>query len=331
MLNSNNLSSIFFLMALLLFPSCDNGAVKNSSAKTKAETISKSDAKSKSKKVCDRDTDFVSETGHKFAARSGAALTDIFKTAKAKDFEAFMKIGADPYIQHSPDMKDGWEPVWKLTTERPPGFSSKQIKWIGRNGMLDNGNFLLMLREVDRADGTPPSKIVDLMRFDSEGKYAEHWDIRQALSKKTKSGNSETGAASKFVNNPVDYAEAEEEKNKKRAVKYLNSAFNQGELPKALKEFAYPEYVQHNPMIPDGIKPLIGASESGKLSNHCYDIKYVLAQNDLVVVYSKLTEGEKINAVIDIFRIRDGKMVEHWDVVQAVPDDKEMPHSNGMF
>lgn len=311
---------VFF--TVLILASCNSGE-KKGEANTNSAT--------KTTKVCDKDVEYISEKGHDSGDRSRSALKEIFKTAKAKDFKAFMNIATDPYIQHSPDMADGWEPVWKLTTERPAGFSSKQITWLSEKGMLDNGNFLVMFREVDRADGTPPSKIIDLMRFDSEGKYAEHWDIRQALAKETKSGHSETGAAQKFLDNPVNYTEKEEEKNKKRAVKYLNRAFNMGQLPRALEEFADPNYVQHNPMIPDGTKPLIGAFKAGKLSSHCYDIKYVFAQNDLVVVYSKLTEGEKINAVVDIFRIRDGKMVEHWDIVQTVPADKDMPHRNGMF
>lgn len=280
---------------------------------------------------CGKDVTYVSEKGHESADRSMGVLKAMFKAGSDKDYDAFMAIAADPYIQHSPDLSDGWKPVWDLLANRPEGFSSKQIKWLGNKGFLNNGNFLVMLREVDRGDGMGLTKIIDIMRFDDDGKYAEHWDIRQPLAEKTKSGHSETGAASKFLENPVNYSVEQEEKNKKKAIKYLNYAFNGGKLPKALKRFADPNYVQHNPMIPDGIKPLTGAFESGKLSNHCYDIKYVLAQNDLVVVYSKLTEGDKINAVVDIFRIRDGKMVEHWDVVEPVPADKDMPHKNGMF
>lgn len=57
----------------------------------------------------------------------------------------------------------------------------------------------------------------------------------------------------------------------------------------------------------------------------------MLAQNDIVVVYSKVTSDQGISAVVDMLRVRDGKLVEHWDVVQPVPANKDMPHDNGMF
>lgn len=197
------------LLVLFVFASCQSNAKKT-------ETVEATDSVKTLSKSTKKDLDYITDVGHEFGDRSRAALHAIFKTAKAKDFKAFMNIATDPYVQHSPDMKDGWEPVWKLTTERPADFSSKQIKWLGKEGFLDNGDFLVMLREVDRADGTGPSKIVDLMRFDAGGKYAEHWDIRQPLSDKTASGHSETGTTGRFAENPVDYSEKEEEANKKQ-------------------------------------------------------------------------------------------------------------------
>ncbi len=284
-----------------------------------------------SNKVCDKDVDYVSEKGHTHRDRSISVLKAGFKAGATKDFEKFMAIAADPYIQHSPDLPDGWKPVWDLLVNRPPGFSSKQITWLGTNGFLDNGNFLVMFREVDRADGTPPSKIIDIMRFDDKGKYAEHWDIRQPLSEKTASGHSETGTSGQFAENPVNYTAEQEEKNKKIAVKFLNIAFNKGKLDKALDKLVYEDYVQHNPLIADGIAPVKEIFASGKIPALCYDIKYVVAQNDIVLVYSKVTSTAGISAVVDILRIRDGKLVEHWDIVEPVPADAAMPHKNGMF
>ncbi len=284
-----------------------------------------------SDKVCDMDTDYISEKGHDYRDRSISVLKAGFKAGATKNYKDFMDIAAVPYIQHSPDLPDGWKPVWDLLVNRPEGFSSKQITWLGTNGFLDNGNFLVMMREVNRADGTPPSKIVDIMRFDSEGKYAEHWDIKQPLSKKTISDHSETGTSGKFADNPVNYSEEQEEKNKKIAIEFLNRAFNKGSLSKALDAMVSENYIQHNPLIADGIQPVKDIFASGKIPALCYDIKYVVAQNDIILVYSKVTSTAGVNAVVDILRVRDGKLVEHWDIVEPVPADKDMPHKNGMF
>ncbi len=280
---------------------------------------------------CPVDDTYVTARGHLQGDRSRATLSNAFKAAAANDYDAFMAAAADPYIQHSPDLADGWEPVWDLLKNRSADFSTRQMQWMGQGGFLDSGDFLVMFREVNRGDGTPPSKIVDLMRFDENGKYAEHWDIRQPLSEETASGRSETAAASVFIDNPVTYSEEIEAANQQIAVDFLNLAFNEGDLNTALENYVDENYIQHNPLIPDGIEPIKQAFESGNIPALCYDIQNIAAQNDLVVVHSKVTSTEGISAVVDILRIRDGKLVEHWDVVQPVPPDSEMPHRNGMF
>ena len=277
------------------------------------------------------DRNFFIGQGHEFGDRSRRTLQTAFKAAADNDFDAFIATAADPYIQHSPDLLDGWKPVWDLLADRPKGFSSQSMQWIGKNGFLDSGDFLVMFREVNRGDGTPPSKIVDLMRFDEYGKYAEHWDIRQPLSQSTASGRSETAEADQFKNNPVSYDEKTEQENAILVVRFLNQAFNLGQLDEALDELVYEGYVQHNPFIADGIEPVKAVFAEGKIPALTYDIKYVLPQNDLVVVYSKVTSSQGTSAVVDIVRVRNGKLVEHWDVVQPVPPENNMPHGNGMF
>lgn len=278
---------------------------------------------------CPADFSFIAPQGHEGRAKAVAGLGAMFKAAANKNKSDFMATAADPYIQHSPDLADGMEPVWQLLTNRPEGFASERMMWLGTEGYIDNGDYLVMLREVDRGDGTPKSKIFDLMRFDKEGKYAEHWDIRQPLSKQTASGRSETDTATRFTDDPVVYDAHTEEANRRLVATFLNLAFNGGQLETALNLYVNPTYVQHNPFIADGIQPVIDAFEAGKIPSLCYDIQFVLAQNDLVWVYSKVTSPMGVSGVVDLIRVRDGLLVEHWDVVQAVPE--KMPHNNGMF
>ena len=67
---------------------------------------------------CKQDFDFVSPTGHGRAATSMATLKKAFAGAAKGDFDTFMSAAADPYIQHSPDLPDGWKPVWDLLQNR---------------------------------------------------------------------------------------------------------------------------------------------------------------------------------------------------------------------
>ena len=149
--------------------------------------------------ACQPDFKYKSAVGHQQGAASIALLKKGFKASADKDFDAFMSIAANPYIQHSPDLPDGWKPVWDLLQNRPKGFSNKPIKWLGPQGYLDNGEYLVMFREVNRGGGEPKSKIFDLLRFDDNGLYAEHWDMRQALADKTASGDLRGGYNYQFT------------------------------------------------------------------------------------------------------------------------------------
>lgn len=275
--------------------------------------------------------DYVSPVGHEHGNQSRAALRGGFKAAAEKDFEKFMATAGPRYIQHSPDLPDGWKPVWDLLAKRPKGFSSKPMTWIGPDGFLDNGNYLVMLREVDRGNDDQKSKVVDIMIFDDDGKYTEHWDIRQPLANKTPAGRSETESAKRFASNAVIYSIETEERNKLIVTTFLNAAFNEGKFESALKKYIAEDFIQHSPNIPDGSTAMAILLQSGKMSQSTYDVQLVLSQNDIVIVYSKVTVAKREMAVVDLFRVRDGLVVEHWDVSQEVPMPIDMPHTNGMF
>ena len=109
-------------------------------------------------------------------------------------------------------------------------------------------------------------------------------------------------------------------------------AFNQKQVAAAFDRYVGATYTQHNPIAPDGraaaISMLSGFVERNSIR---YDIIRVIAEGDLVAVHSHVmfaAEGRG-NAVVDIFRFEHGKIVEHWDVVQPVPE--KAANSNTMF
>ena len=123
-----------------------------------------------------------------------------------------------------------------------------------------------------------------------------------------------------------------EEKNMAIAVEFYDRLLNQLDYDKA-RELMGDYYVQHNPHAKDGfegIKAHIDMLKENYPLNHG-DIKRVFANGDLVAlhVHSKRYPDHLGNAIVDMFRIKDGKVVEHWDVVQAVPE--ESLNDNTMF
>ena len=104
--------------------------------------------------------------------------------------------------------------------------------------------------------------------------------------------------------------------------------YRQKNVRKAFAEFVSEKYIQHSPMILDGREAAIKMLEP-KFSNPeaSFDIKRILVDGDLAVIHlnGKLMANTLGVAVADFFRLENGRIVEHWDVVQPVPTEKPNP------
>ena len=125
---------------------------------------------------------------------------------------------------------------------------------------------------------------------------------------------------------------ADLEANKKAVLEFYEKGLNQKDFEAASKYFG-PKYIQHNPGAPDGIEGFKAfiAFRKEKLGNAHSEIKRVFADDDTVIlhVHSVREKGSRGRAIVDIFKLEDGKIVEHWDVVQDVPE--KSANTNGMF
>jgi len=120
--------------------------------------------------------------------------------------------------------------------------------------------------------------------------------------------------------------------NKKNVVEFYEKAINQKDFDAASKHLGA-RYIQHNPVAADGaegLKGFIGFLRD-KFPNSRSEIKRVFAEGDYVIlhVHAVREPGTRGRAIIDIFRLENGKIVEHWDVAQDVPE--KAANSNGMF
>ena len=128
--------------------------------------------------------------------------------------------------------------------------------------------------------------------------------------------------------------EATEERNKQLVIDFYNAALNEKNWDKA-RTFIGNRYVQHNLNAIDGPEGLRAHIEFLKreFPNNRGEIKRALADGDLVAlhIHNRRSPELRGNAVVDLFRVENGKVVEHWDVVQAIPDPKNAKNSNTMF
>jgi predicted SnoaL-like aldol condensation-catalyzing enzyme len=122
------------------------------------------------------------------------------------------------------------------------------------------------------------------------------------------------------------------EENKKTVAALYDAALNQKDFDAASKYLGN-RYTQHNPLAadgPEGLKAFI-AFLKDKFPNNRSEIKRIFADGDYVIVHVHAVRepGTRGNAIVDIFKLENGKVVEHWDVVQPIPE--KAANSNGMF
>ena len=115
--------------------------------------------------------------------------------------------------------------------------------------------------------------------------------------------------------------------------KFMNEFYVEKKVRAAFETWVDPGYVQHNPMAATGRQAAIDFLEPffAKNPDANYSIKRIIADGNLVAVHShgKFAAGDRGIAVVDILRVEGCKVMEHWDVVQPVPE--KAANTNGMF
>jgi predicted SnoaL-like aldol condensation-catalyzing enzyme len=119
------------------------------------------------------------------------------------------------------------------------------------------------------------------------------------------------------------------ESNKQVVLKVLKGAFIERDVTVVDRYFS-PDYVQHNPVIPNG--PGAIANLIPTLKDLSYEIGMVVAEDDLVMVHGRYVGwGPKPLVAVDIFKVKNGKVVEHWDVMQEEVPATATTSGNPMF
>jgi predicted SnoaL-like aldol condensation-catalyzing enzyme len=121
------------------------------------------------------------------------------------------------------------------------------------------------------------------------------------------------------------------EANKALVRKALHELFVLRDLTALDRHWADP-YIQHNPEVPDGIEGLRGFLKDRIPPTLVYKRGMMIAERDLVVVHSSYGGiAERPFIAFDVFRVKDGKIVEHWDVLQPETPASESANGRSMF
>ncbi|QYN33930.1 ester cyclase [Pseudonocardia sp. DSM 110487] len=231
------------------------------------------------------------------------------------------------YIQHNPLAPDGPEAMKAFGATIRQQFPDAMLD-VRR--AISEGDLVLLHSRGVLVPGTPGLAVFDIFRF-QDGKIAEHWDVLQEVPTTTANGNDMFSTLSR------PQTEAPEQRwftayNKKLVTAFVDQLLVRKDLA-AIDTYVGPEYHQHNPNFPDGVAGVKAGAGAyfEQFPQLSVAPKRIIAEGDLVAVHSHYvdTPGERGRAVIDLFRVRDGKIVEHWDAVQDVPETPA--NDNTMF
>ncbi len=231
------------------------------------------------------------------------------------DEDAMRRLYREDYIQHNPNVPTGIEPVIGLLPAlKEAGFDYETHR------MIEDGDLVLTHTTYSNAHVFGAETVVafDIWRME-RGQVAEHWDAIIPYYSETASGRSQTGGMTEVVDR--DQTEA----NKRLVETFVAEVLIKGDVARMSEFFLDGRYDQHNPVVKDGPEALADALQ--EITNN--RIHRVIGEGNFVLTQSEGAWNGKPMAIYDLFRVEDGYIVEHWDVLQEIPG--EMAHENGMF
>lgn len=241
-----------------------------------------------------------------------------------QDVSKMRELANEDYIQHNPHIPTGLEPfIALLPVLKENGTTAENIR------MFADGNYVFMHNIWHNAKPFGADKMVafDIIRVDKNGKVAEHWDALTPVVTPTVSGRSQTDGPTEVKD--LDKTEA----NKALALALIEDVLMGKNPAKITNYISADSYAQHNPMIKDGLNGIVEAVQTLTAQNNMFKytkVHKVLGEGNFVLTVSEGEWGGKAQAFYDLFRVEDGKIVEHWDVIQAIPTEN-LANTNGMF
>ena len=241
-----------------------------------------------------------------------------------KDYseEGVKKYFKQDYIQHNPTVPTGIDPILGFL----PVLKGNKTTYTNHR-LLQDGDYIIFHNSYHNAEPFGSKEVVafDVWRME-DGKVAEHWDNIIPKAEKTASGRSQ-------VDGPTTITDRDKTDVNKEIVRNFINDVLFGKAPEKITDYvSAEEYNQHNPMVKDGLEGLNEAIEYLTSQNNMFIYKKthkVLGEGNFILAMSEGEWNGKPQAFYDLFRLKDGKIVEHWDVIQEIPN--EMANNNGKF
>ena len=251
--------------------------------------------------------------------RMKTQVTELLNSIETGDSGPVRYINPNKYIQHNLSVGDGLAGFGALLEQLPKGSAKVDVKRVFRDG-----DYVFTHTKYNFFG---PKVGFDIFKFE-EGKIVEHWDNLQEIVVNTASGRSQ-------YDGPAETLDLDKTKENKNLIKGFVSDVLMGASPNKITDYISTEvYHQHNPSIKDGLAGLGEAIEqltkAGKPLSYSKN-HMLLGEGNFVLSVSEGTFMKKHVSFYDLFRIENGKIVEHWDTIEEIPPKSDWKNKNGKF
>jgi len=247
--------------------------------------------------------------------KAAALLTSI----ETGDQSAVDYINAEKYKQHNLLVADGLKGFGEVLSHAPEGgFKANVVR------SFQDGDYAFTHTVYDFFG---PKIGFDVFKFE-DGKIVEHWDNLSAITPANPSNHTQTDG-------PTEVSDLDKtEENKQLVRDFVSTILINGEFDKMGNFFDGDNYIQHNSAIADGVSGLgqaLEAMAANGITMVFTDNHIVLGEGNFVLSISEGTFADQPTSFYDLFRIENGKIAEHWDVMETILPAAEHKHSNGKF
>lgn len=245
-------------------------------------------------------------------------------TFASGDAELAASLLDENYIQHNLAYGTGREAFVGSVQY----LASAEVKTTVQNIRAFEDGEYVFLQTLYNFAGAGEQVAFDIFRFNEQGKIAEHWDNLAAVAPANPSGRTQTDGA-------TELAELDKtEENRELVKNFLYDVMQGNNADKTADYFDGDTYIQHNSGIADGLSGLGAAlaalSEQG--IQMIYDKTHmILAQGNFVLAVSEGTFGGAPTSYYDLWRVENGKIAEHWDVMETIAAEDCRQNQNGKF
>ena len=191
---------------------------------------------------------------------------------------------------------------------------------------FEDGDYVF-LQTIYNFAGAGEQVAFDIFRFEN-GLVAEHWDNLAALAEPNPSGHTQTDGTMEIA----DLDKTEE--NRELVKNFLVDVMQNQHPEKTTDYFDGDAYIQHNTGIADGLSGLgeaLAALADQGIAMIYDETHMILAQGNFVLAVSEGTFGGVPTSYYDLWRVENGKIAEHWDVMETIADQSTWANENGKF